>query len=601
MVGLRCVLGLLALAVSCAAAPAQGVGTAGSPPPNECGVAGSLTVLAPGKAALTGGGSITIDTLLYFEQTNPIGAPCAPPPFTAFVEVTLSGPGGNLVGLAIVPVNPGFNVVPVNLTTPAGPARVNSGTAVARIQTGGTGQAWIESLPFQIEVVPPEPAAPSLPEGISMEFIGNGVSQAHPGDERSLTLRITNANPTDFFSGALDVRAPNAALAPTFASGAYGAAWSIGDPDPEVGGFNVAIPPNGQDGFGCVILEQLPAPAPAGSTFIEVPPSASLDIEVEVRSRTLSANGSAGQGVAILQGMLGGGGMEDASAFFAHGADAFLPPDYACKGNGATSFIEPVAPDTLNATGAPDGVDFFDARIRVLNPQLFDMNGAPIAASVNFSSPPIGPFRGRLQTEFTPMPGQSIAPADEMFSIEIPIELTAQDFMGPRTVTLRNAQVATGLPTGIDDVAPYLVFRADTAGGNAPLAFFDGVHQWSGEAMLDSGDTVPLQFLSATITPFPSRDGYVLSADVIAPSGTLRGLDPLIIFGRFKNDFRSTGLPGCGCDFNGDFVVDFSDLNILLSGFGTSGLAPDGDCDASGMTDFSDLNILLTNFSSICP
>lgn len=595
---LVCVVALVAL---CGGVRAQGAGTAGSPPPDGCGVAGSLTVFAPGKAALTGGGSVDIETLLYFEQTNPIGAPCAPVPFTAFVEVLLSGPGGNLLGLAIAPVNPGFNVVPVTLTSPAGPTRINSGTAVARVQTGGSGQVWIESLPFQIEVVAPEPAAPSLPEGVSLEFIAEGVSLAHPGDERSLTLRITNASPTEPFSGALDVRAPNAAQFPVFTSGNFGAGWSIGDPDPEVGGFNVAVPPDGQDGFGCAILEQLAAPAASGSVFVALPPGASQDIQIDVRSRTLSANGSAGQGVAVLQGTLGVA-MEEASAFFAHGADAFLPPDYACKGSGATSFIEAVAPDTLNATGAPDGVDIFDARIRALTPQILDMGGAPHPATINFSSPPVGPFRGRLQLELTPPPGLDFGPADEPFELVVPIELTALDLMGVRPVSLRSAQPVAGLPTGLETIAPYLSFRAEIAGGDAPIALLEGVHQWSGEATLDSGDTVPLQFLEAHVEPLPARDGYTLHAIAVAPSGTRGvGLPPLIEFARIKHDFRTTSLPGCGCDFNGDFVIDFSDLNALLSAFGDIGPAPVGDCNASGTTDFTDLNMLLTDFGGVCP
>jgi hypothetical protein len=53
-------------------------------------------------------------------------------------------------------------------------------------------------------------------------------------------------------------------------------------------------------------------------------------------------------------------------------------------------------------------------------------------------------------------------------------------------------------------------------------------------------------------------------------------------------------------DLNGDGVVNFADLNLVLSNFGTSG-APGmtaGDANGDGVVDFSDLNIVLSNFGA---
>lgn len=49
-------------------------------------------------------------------------------------------------------------------------------------------------------------------------------------------------------------------------------------------------------------------------------------------------------------------------------------------------------------------------------------------------------------------------------------------------------------------------------------------------------------------------------------------------------------------DANGDFIVDFTDLNAVLSTFGQSGAALAGDVDGDGDVDFTDLNMVLVSF-----
>ncbi len=53
-------------------------------------------------------------------------------------------------------------------------------------------------------------------------------------------------------------------------------------------------------------------------------------------------------------------------------------------------------------------------------------------------------------------------------------------------------------------------------------------------------------------------------------------------------------------DANGDRVVDFLDLNIVLSFYGQSGPALPGDLDADEDVDFVDLNIVLSAFGTAC-
>lgn len=55
----------------------------------------------------------------------------------------------------------------------------------------------------------------------------------------------------------------------------------------------------------------------------------------------------------------------------------------------------------------------------------------------------------------------------------------------------------------------------------------------------------------------------------------------------------------CAGDLNGDRFVDFADLNIILSNFGTGSSAFDTNGD--GQVNFADLNLVLVEFGSVCP
>jgi hypothetical protein len=56
----------------------------------------------------------------------------------------------------------------------------------------------------------------------------------------------------------------------------------------------------------------------------------------------------------------------------------------------------------------------------------------------------------------------------------------------------------------------------------------------------------------------------------------------------------------CPGDTNGDGVVNFLDLNAVLSAFGQSGDGLPGDIDGDGVVDFLDLNALLSAFGAVC-
>ncbi|MBL0921940.1 MAG: hypothetical protein IBJ10_07405, partial [Phycisphaerales bacterium] len=56
----------------------------------------------------------------------------------------------------------------------------------------------------------------------------------------------------------------------------------------------------------------------------------------------------------------------------------------------------------------------------------------------------------------------------------------------------------------------------------------------------------------------------------------------------------------CPGDANGDGVVNFLDVNIVLGAFNTSGDVVPGDMNLDGKVDFADLNMALNNFNESC-
>lgn len=61
------------------------------------------------------------------------------------------------------------------------------------------------------------------------------------------------------------------------------------------------------------------------------------------------------------------------------------------------------------------------------------------------------------------------------------------------------------------------------------------------------------------------------------------------------------GFTPCPGDTNGDRIVNFADLNVILSQFGQTGAGLTGDLNNDGVVNFTDLNIVLSNFGVVCP
>ena len=57
----------------------------------------------------------------------------------------------------------------------------------------------------------------------------------------------------------------------------------------------------------------------------------------------------------------------------------------------------------------------------------------------------------------------------------------------------------------------------------------------------------------------------------------------------------------CEGDTNGDNIVNFADLNAVLTSFGQAGKGLPGDVNGDNQVDFADLNVVLSNFGMNCP
>jgi hypothetical protein len=178
-------------------------------------------------------------------------------------------------------------------------------------------------------------------------------------------------------------------------------------------------------------------------------------------------------------------------------------------------------------------------------------------------------------------------------------------------------------------------------GMQAP-GLLNGVHfntvGWSGEQILDDGRVVFRAGLAGPGVHAGNDDSLWITRDGAPPALLIREAQTMVIGGQLKTvyDFTSWLSPGsesgrgtsvselgqaamrvlftdgteailvaspesvCPGDVNGDGLIDFADLNAMLSEFGHLGDVVDADLDLDGDVDFTDLNAVLSNFGVNC-
>lgn len=118
-----------------------------------------------------------------------------------------------------------------------------------------------------------------------------------------------------------------------------------------------------------------------------------------------------------------------------------------------------------------------------------------------------------------------------------------------------------------------VVNSMDQAQIDSEIASLDGGSQ-DGDGAVNGSVTV-VSFASAFNVHDVTGDGVINSADRAALGPALVG------------------------DLNGDCVVNFADLNLVVSFFNTGN--EDGDVNGDGLVNFADLNLVVSNFNVTCP
>lgn len=110
--------------------------------------------------------------------------------------------------------------------------------------------------------------------------------------------------------------------------------------------------------------------------------------------------------------------------------------------------------------------------------------------------------------------------------------------------------------------------------------------------VIDDATLEPIEDFTAD--PAPTTDMITWTPTVGDYFYTCRVLNHTGMTGRIQV------LPPCPGDTNFDSTVNFTDVNAILAGFGSTGAGLPGDLDCDGDVDFTDLNEALATFGSSC-
>lgn len=97
------------------------------------------------------------------------------------------------------------------------------------------------------------------------------------------------------------------------------------------------------------------------------------------------------------------------------------------------------------------------------------------------------------------------------------------------------------------------------------------------------------------------RDGRQVYSFTVSASGAIAQNGPPVASQGIATNGLATWAPICTGDANGDWLVNFADLNIVLGAFGQT-VTPNtnGDVNGDGVVNFADLNIVLGSFGRVC-
>jgi len=179
--------------------------------------------------------------------------------------------------------------------------------------------------------------------------------------------------------------------------------------------------------------------------------------------------------------------------------------------------------------------------------------------------------------EMYPTPGAVFAPSAGPSSIRVTFSENVTTAAANFTLTRDGSPVVPNSQSyDLPIFTRVLNFSSPLPPGNYTLVVSDAVRSVAGNVQLDGETADP-----ASVSSLPTGNGQ--------PQGSAT----------FTFRVRTP----CPLDINGDFVIDLSDLAVLLSNFGLANGATQtqGDLNGDGAVDLTDLSQLLSVFGTNCP
>jgi hypothetical protein len=551
---------------------------------------------------------------------------CAPVARVEFTVSLRSQATGQLVAAGSSTLNGppvgttfGVTVGALRLIQPAIPSGIYLVQGSARVVLTN-GQAFTNSGDSCLAIVDPSPSDPSIPR-LDVELVNFPSGSVHAGDQMFNTYRLTNNDPVHSYTGDFIVRNRSSAGLPTIDSFGPGSepffVYSIAAPV-QGDNFPLAFAGNPPPNF-CLPLPPNPAdPAiPEVVSTVTVLPGESIEVTVVSRGWGMCSGGSGCEQVAVLDGVFSDGADLDACAGGAVIIDDTVAPQYACADgeSGAAAFITPPIPGqpVLDWVGQPFPGEKFLLKSSTPALQLpIFVNGKPLPGQLR-----VVPLNNRwARYEWTIFnPDGLPLPPNGLVEATMPIHF----FFPPPNPGFQivDAQIMPfpGEPFGFAEFFPFGKGMLAIDDLPTPLAvdsFFDIFFQIEaaqfgspcierGGISGSGGESIPMEEFSLNFAPAPFGAEFNANVRLRIPECPV-GPQALTLVVNLKRGFARGAAPEVDCpgDTNGDNIVNFADLNAVLTTFGQSGPGIPSDVNGDGIVNFLDLNIVLSKFGTNC-
>jgi hypothetical protein len=508
-----------------------------APPEPACTKALALALAGPPVVLLPSGGAFDVPALVVFQLLDfPAGTGICPAgPYAVDVAITAdcSGPAdgsGQLLGAAIVP---GFNVLSVAVTVPAGPPRLCllEATATLALSDGMTLSETADGVACLGEPAPAKAAAVPRLDLRLLGPPGSEIARTHPGDQAVHVYRVTNNDPSASYSGVLDVDMVQEARQPGAGGPMAPGTAVISLSDPVLGDhFPIAFD-DGLDANGCVPLPGNPLdPAvPTLTRTIVIGPGQSIDVPVYSRHWGMCADGSCARSTLVLEGDFSDATPGLACSGFVTAADVGAAPDYGWDDAGeVATFPPPGDPSrpllTLTGSPRPGFTPEIDAEVTLAT---LHEDGVPADPPAAFSGA-MTADRGRIQLQF---PGSF--EVDSFFDVYAEITFTP-GAGNPLLETRVFHQPTAGAPTGFFESAPFAGAWV-TVGDDDGIDYLVNTIQLSAVGIDDLGARRRLEFDGVAFGRLPGGTGLSaeLTGGTVTP-GLGSGLDAIELVMDFR-------------------------------------------------------------------